>query len=373
MLQKFSVSNFRNFETTLTLDLHSGRYDFNEACSKNKIVNTAIIYGYNASGKSNLALALFDIVATLTDNFVPFEMYPSYQHVKHQNEPAQFSYDFLFSSSTLSYRYSKSALDTVLHEEVLIDDVSVLTFDREKGFLELSLPGTESLEKQLTNPKLSAVKYVKANAQFAVADPLGKVFLEFIDFVDRMLLFWCLQNRKYMGYQSGITKIMEDLITHDHLDGYNTFLKRLDLDKVVVAKKDPEGKMVPYYDFGDGQYLPFLENQSNGENALLLFYYWIEKLKEKRVPSLICIDEFDAFYHIGVAKSLVQEFVMAADCQVILTSHNPSLISNDILRPDCYFLLQNGIVDSFKNLTEKDIREAHNIERMFRAGAFTHE
>ena len=67
MLRKFSVSNFKNFDKEITLDLSAGRYDFNTHCIKNKIVNTAVIFGYNASGKSNFALALFDIVSSITD------------------------------------------------------------------------------------------------------------------------------------------------------------------------------------------------------------------------------------------------------------------------------------------------------------------
>ncbi|MEH7112248.1 hypothetical protein V7124_07675, partial [Neobacillus niacini] len=45
-------------------------------------------------------------------------------------------------------------------------------------------------------------------------------------------------------------------------------------------------------------------------------------------------------------------------------------IDNNILRPDCYFKLHNHTLTSFSNLTVKELRKAHNLEKMYRAGSF---
>jgi len=58
------------------------------------------------------------------------------------------------------------------------------------------------------------------------------------------------------------------------------------------------------------------------------------------------------------------------DAQVILTTHNTSIMTNDLLRPDCYFLINEQGITSLKNRTEKELREAHNIEKMYKAGSF---
>ena len=68
MLQKFTVKGFKNFETKIEFDLKSGNYSFNNSVVKNNILRTAVIYGDNASGKSNLGLAIMDIITHLTDN-----------------------------------------------------------------------------------------------------------------------------------------------------------------------------------------------------------------------------------------------------------------------------------------------------------------
>ena len=44
---------------------------------------------------------------------------------------------------------------------------------------------------------------------------------------------------------------------------------------------------------------------------------------------------------------------------------------NSITRPDCCFILTGGKINSLSECTDKEIREAHNLEKMYRNGAFT--
>ena len=46
--------------------------DFSCEAIKHKIVNKAIVYGFNGSGKSNFGLAIMDIVVQLTDHYNAF-------------------------------------------------------------------------------------------------------------------------------------------------------------------------------------------------------------------------------------------------------------------------------------------------------------
>ncbi|MCJ0570565.1 hypothetical protein MMJ54_13255, partial [Enterococcus cecorum] len=45
MLQKFRVTGFKNFASTIEFDLTSGNYSFNNEAVKNNILTTAVIYG----------------------------------------------------------------------------------------------------------------------------------------------------------------------------------------------------------------------------------------------------------------------------------------------------------------------------------------
>ena len=56
--------------------------------------------------------------------------------------------------------------------------------------------------------------------------------------------------------------------------------------------------------------------------------------------------------------------------QVILTTHNTDGMNNDLLRPDCYFILNENKISSLADATEKELRCAHNLQKMYKAGAF---
>ena len=75
MLSYFSVTNFKNFKDEYVFDLSEVRdFQFNPEGVENGVVKKAIIYGYNGIGKSNLALAIFDVVLHVSDNFKPSGM-----------------------------------------------------------------------------------------------------------------------------------------------------------------------------------------------------------------------------------------------------------------------------------------------------------
>ena len=80
MLKSFSVTNFKAFEKPIKVDFDTtGNYEFNKEALKDGIVKTDVMYGKNAGGKSSLGFAIFDIVATLTDNFIDVKNYINYK------------------------------------------------------------------------------------------------------------------------------------------------------------------------------------------------------------------------------------------------------------------------------------------------------
>ena len=100
MLAKFSVTNFKNFKDTFTVDFTKTKsYEFNQECVNNGIVNKALIYGENASGKSNLGLAIFDLVGHLSIINKSDRLYKHYINAESPSKPIEFEYLFKFSTS----------------------------------------------------------------------------------------------------------------------------------------------------------------------------------------------------------------------------------------------------------------------------------
>ena len=84
------------------------------------------------------------------------------------------------------------------------------------------------------------------------------------------------------------------------------------------------------------------------------------------------IDEFDAFYHYEMSENMIQYLkVKYPNSQVILTTHNTNLMTNSIMRPDCLFILSTyGTLTPLCDATERELREGHNLEKLYISGEF---
>ncbi len=134
-----------------------------------------------------------------------------------------------------------------------------------------------------------------------------------------------------------------------------------------IEKED--GKKSIAFDFGKNK-LPFWTGASTGTKSLSLFYFWMQRLNdENNCASLVFVDEFDSFYHHDLSQLIVEK-LKEIKSQVLLTTHNVSVMSNDILRPDCYFVMSKKDVLPLYAKTPKELREAHNLGKMYKAGSF---
>src|SRR5690554_5368192 len=95
MLTKFSVSNFKSFNEEFVFDLNdTNGYNFNKDSVNNGVVENAIVYGRNGVGKSNLGLAVFDIIDHLTDSEHGDVEYAHYLNALNSSKFATFKYEF---------------------------------------------------------------------------------------------------------------------------------------------------------------------------------------------------------------------------------------------------------------------------------------
>ncbi len=368
MLRKFKVSNFKSFKNELILDLsETNSYEFNTNCIKNGIVNCALIYGYNGCGKSNLGLAIFDIIEHLTDKNREETRYKYFLNAYNSNlNFAEFYYEFLINNKIVKYEYKKSDYKTLLFEKFSIDDVELIKFDRQKGNqFSVKLKGAETLNKIINDNQLSALKYIKNNT--VLEDNIyNKTFKEFYSFIERMLLFRSLDDRMYLGLDVGGRLLYDYIIEKGFVEDFESFLNEANI-KCKLSIVEELDKKTLAFNF-DGKNIPIHEIFSAGTSSLMLFYYWAQRIKESKV-SFLFIDEFDAFYHHELS-ALIVERLKSTGVQFILSTHNTSIITNDLLRPDCYFLMNKERIQSLSKCTTKELREAHNIEKMYKAGAF---
>ena len=151
MLAKIEISNFKNFKENFVFDLsNTSSFSFNQECIKNKIVNKAIVYGHNGSGKSNLGFAIFDLISHITDKEIVQDYYKNYFNADLNETKSKFSFEFRFDKNILEYSYTKSDYQTLISEELKINGKEYLYIDREKSSIfRTSAKGAKSLKKDI--------------------------------------------------------------------------------------------------------------------------------------------------------------------------------------------------------------------------------
>lgn len=363
MLKLFEVSGFKNFNNPIHLDFSDVRdYKFNEDCIGNGLLQSIIVYGKNASGKSNLGLALFDIVSHLTSNNVTPGLYDYYLNVNNDAGIAEFHYVFSFDTGEVDYLYQKNEKQELLSEKVSIDGNLLFYYDYEKK--QGDLLGLETLLPTLNlsfRNGSSVLRYAISNSALAEDHPLYSMH----HFVAHMLWFRSLDENRYIGYKSKSNDYYDFIFESDTKNQFEELLHQAGLKENLLVCEDADGKKRLYF---DGKVLlPFFRAASSGTKALYTLFYWYKTAPE---VSLMFIDEFDAFYHYELAETIVRFLERTPDFQVILTSHNTNLLSNKIMRPDCYFILSDNQLTSFANATKRELREGHNLEKLYMSGEF---
>ncbi|WP_018750149.1 AAA family ATPase [Paenibacillus sanguinis] len=364
MLIRFEVEGFKNFSQRVALDFTDVRdYKFNTSCVKDGILNKLIVYGKNAVGKTNLGLAIFDIASHLSDNNVTPGVYNFYLNADSDTNYAEFRYVFNFNQSKVAYCYRKSDFRELMYETVSIDDKLVFSYDfqTKQGDFSGLQNYAPSLNFEFHQNNLSVLRYIVSNSKTEDVPELSSL----VKFVSRMLWFRSLDENRYIGYKTDSSDYINFIFEGNYVKEFEEFLNKSGVSGSLISKENPSGDRVLY--FNHKKPLPFLKTASNGTKALYTIFYWLKTTHEL---SLLFIDEFDAYYHVELSEAIVQMLQQAQNFQTILTSHNTNLLSNKIMRPDCYFILTPDMLVSFANATKRELREGHNLEKLYISGEF---
>lgn len=366
MLKRFEVENFKGFKDRLVFDLTAREYEFNKNLVVNGIVNKGIIYGKNGIGKSNLGIALFDIVLHLTDKErMPLQYLTNYLNLDSDKEYAEFKYCFVFDDDEVVYEYKKRDSFYLIDEKLTINNKEVLYynyFDKKNNFIDNDLVG--NLKIELLDNRLSVLKYIYRNTPTNQESPLYKMMV----FVENMLWYRGLSDgNAYCGFSNGGTLLVERLYESGKKDEFEKFLADNDLHYNLEWRNN-NGVHELMAKFSTGKKTSFVSIASTGTMSLFLYFIWSITAFDK--ISFLFIDEFDAFFHYESAENIVLRLNKNKNFQTLLTSHNTYLMQNKLTRPDCCYIMTENKINSLFNSTDKEIREAHNLEKMYINGAF---
>lgn len=379
MLRKFEVSNYKTFKDKISLDFGDiGGYQFSTECIYDGYISKMLIYGRNATGKTNLGKALMDIQRLLF-GLRKLREDRSFLNADSVEETAVFSYEFIFDGQKVVYRYGRCSDTTLKWEELEINDELIFSCDfsaRQFNFDNLSYIKVETanteryrllLDERESDDgdeiELPFMRWLVNN----VALEKNSVLLKMFNYVRRMV-FISAGNHIWPRQSKAYDTFFEKLEERKGLQEIEQFFNEMGIECQLILRKLPDGQRELY--FYHERLVPFFETASSG--TLALFDLYRRSVAPMREASFIYLDEFDAFYHYEMAENVISFFKKRySKCQIILTSHNTNLMTNRLMRPDCLFILSSfGTLTALCNATERELREGHNLEKMYISGEF---
>ena len=379
MLKKFTLKNYKNFKDEISIDFeNTAGYQFSTDCITDGTISKMLIYGRNATGKTNLGKALIDICMTMfgVRRYADTGVFLNADSI---DETATFSYEFRFENNELIYRYTRFYNQELRNEELRINKKTIFSCDFENNkfdFKNLKYINAETAsidrylqsvdiddEEELQEPKLPFLRWLISN----VALNSDSILIELANYTRRMLMITAgntmLRTSRRMN--DSFYELLED---SNRLKDLEYFLNEMGIACKLILQKLPDGQRELYFEHE--KLVPFYETASSGTLALVDLYRRL--IPKNWDPSFIYLDEFDAFYHYEMAENVINFFKKRyPKCQIIITSHNTNLISNRLLRPDCLFILsREGSLTALCNATERELREGHNLEKMYISGEF---
>nr|WP_315101495.1 ATP-binding protein [uncultured Catonella sp.] len=378
MLKKFKVKNYKNFKDEIVIDFENhGEYQFNKDCISNDLISKMLIYGRNATGKTNLGKALLDINYTMFGD-IRYSENEILLNADSKEDVVAFSYTFKFDEKEVIYQYSKLSNQELSSEELYVDGVTVFKCNfikemydfenlknvyAETANTERYLQSLEFSKKtKISDAKLPFLRWIFNN----VALNSESVLLSLYSYVVRMIM---ITVGSAIHGAKGLNQNFYELLNNgDELKKFEEFLNFMGVECKLVLKKLPDEQQELY--FGYERLIPFFENASSG--TLILTDLYRKLVIDLVNSSLIYLDEFDAFYHYEMAEKVVLFFKNKYSySQLIMTTHNTNLMTNRIMRPDCLFILSGeGKLTALCNATKRELREGHNLEKMYISGEF---
>lgn len=379
-LKKFTLKNYKNFKDEIEIDFGSvAGYQFSTDCIAEDIIAKMLIYGRNATGKTNLGRALMDIRFTMFEG-LGYVGKEAFLNADSEENTAEFAYTFVIDKSELTYRYTRFSNQELRGEELIINGISIFRcdfFHGEYSFDNLKyveaetanierylqvVEGGEEIEENISS-KLPFLRWLIGN----VALRNDSILICLANYVRRMVMITVGNEMSYRMRRMG-NAFFESLESSERLKDLEDFLNAMGIECSLVLQKLPDGQKELY--FSHEKLVPFYENASSGTLALVDLYRRL--IPKSWDASLIYLDEFDAFYHYEMAENVIKFFKKKYPyCQMIMTSHNTNLMTNRLMRPDCMFILsRRGTLTALCNATTRELREGHNLEKMYISGEF---
>lgn len=411
MLIQFSVENFRSYKDRAVLSMEASsdkeHYDNIATVGSDNLLKVAAIFGANASGKSNIFLALTAAIMNIRFshqmqvgqpliNIVPFWFDDAMQ-----NKPSKF--EFVFLHKGIKYVYGFSATSLEIQEEYLYAYKThrpTTIFDRDerrKDVYRFTIPAIRKELEPLT------IRNTKNNLFLSTATKWNsKETKNAYEFFSTMINTYntnfdvllpqiapLLEKDNDMSLRRFVRNVLKtsDINIEDYIfESKEQSLEEMiagvppQLRSAVLSEIRPDTKHYLYTIHTihqvKGKAVPLnISEESEGTRNVFAISPILRRAFEE-TGEIICIDDFNNSLHPAVEQHLIDLFndksINKCDAQLIFSSHTTSLLSQEHLRRDQFYFTNKDqetgeselySLDEFSPRKREDIRKAYLLGR----------
>ena len=370
MLLRMRLNNFKSFKNSTEIDLSTTNYKILKDTNvyNNDILKGAIFVGGNATGKTNIILALRVLLDMIfSDKIINLG---NYKCIFSNNFLIELEYEFSIDESTIKYYISYDAKEKILVEKLYLNNDLVL--DRIGSNAQSKI--TESISYTDLDNDILLLRTIYFNTKFNNFNILKRWF-EF------------LSNSVYLdASQRIVLNNDKKLILNKYLDNngpneINEFFKEYNFNQQIEYSNQSSGSLVTlkinneyskeifFKRDGINEPIPYEWESLGNRNLINMLPAFFKVVKN---GGMLIIDEFSSAFHNELERLLIKYFMNnSKNSQIFIVSHSTNLLSNSIFRPDQEYSVEfsqsGSIINRFSN--DKP-REAQNIEKMYNSGCF---
>ena len=399
MLIQFSARNFKSFKDAFTLDLFTKKQEtvsaiYSEAGSN--IYSSAVFYGANGSGKSNIlkAFAMMRRLVLNEDKIIQStDILPINQfRLSSESEKDTTSFDICFVHEGKKYKYGFEYDSTCVYSEYLyiyesVRRTTVFEYDVDENKGKIKAPKFKDLQnlKHLKNSLFLVEADRNDNAE-------AKMVLQwfnscrFIEYSTKMTLnpiYWSNFGKPE------IKKLFQNFITsadfgikdiYQETKSVNDSYQQIsDLSSSSIGEEITVKTLHPKYDENNNPIsdVPFnlFEDESLGTQKY--FYVIGSVIDALQKGSALFLDELDASLHPILTRRIVELFnnkdSNKKGAQLIFTSQDTNLLDQALFDKEQIWFVEKDIYgcSHLTGLAEyKDVRKEHKIERNYIMGKY---
>lgn len=421
MIISFSIENWMSFRNKVTFQMtaskerqHSERVP-KLAKYQTRVLPIAVLYGGNASGKTNFFNAInfakvLVVKGTRPGSLIPVE--PFRLDSKSVELPSRFIFELLIDETI--YEFSFAVTRKAILEEKLVKIApsnEIILYDR-KGekiifdksfskdqFLEFAFKGTRENQLFLTNSVSQKVENFKPIYDW-FKDTLELVapdsrFEPFEQFLDEDHPRYITMNEMLHQLDTGIAHLGGEPIPFENIPMPESLRTKIQEDikdgitmrmmtepineRVVVTRKEGNlvaKKLVAFHSKADGSEAKFdIRQESDGSQRVIDLLPAFLELAAKNSKKVYVIDELDRSLHTLLTHQLLDAYL--SNCshesrtQLLLTTHDVLLMDQKLLRRDEMWIAERDSSGASKMMSfseYKDVRYDKDIRKSYLQG-----